>query len=145
MKFHFKRFLCLFIFIVGNSYVVNAKFGSNKKPEIKKDAAMITTRGAIFLNKTIGSEYLKDYNYVDVTYSFAKSILTIKPVKTISKNSICIYRTRKDKIIIIVKKNLLKNMGASVSSKAYFNCVWNPDIKAIEIDYTKRVTRKSLE
>jgi hypothetical protein len=145
MKFRFKILIFLFVFVIGNPYIVNAKFGSNKKPEVKKDAAMITTRGAIFLNKKIGTKYLKDYNYVDITYSFANSILTIKPVKVIRKNSIGIHRTRKGKVIIIIKKNFLKNIGAGMLTKAYFNGVWNSNVKAIEVDYTKPVTRDNLE
>jgi len=145
MKFRFKIFLLLFILIVGSPCIVNAKFGSNKRPETKKDAAMITTRGAIFLNKKIGQKYLKKYDYVDVTYSYAKSVLVIKPVKRVSKNSLRVHRTRKGKIIVIIKKNFLRNIGASVPNKAYFNSVWNSGTKAIEIDYTKPVTRESLE
>lgn len=145
MKFNFKIFIFLFVFFIGNLYVANAKFGSNKRPEVRKDAAMITTRGAIFLNKKIGLKYLKGYDYVDVVYSFADSILTIKPVKIVSKASLYIHRTRKGKVIIIVKKNFLKDIGASVSNKAYFNGIWDPVNKVIEVDYTKPVTRESLE
>jgi len=145
MKFYFKIFIFLFILIVGNPYVISAKFGSNKRPEIKKDAATITTRGAILLNKKIGQKYLKDYDYVDVLYSYGTSILTIKPVKVIGKNSLYVHRTRKGKVLIIFKKNFLKNMGAVMLNKAYFNGVWNLTNKSIEIDYTKPVTRKDLE
>jgi hypothetical protein len=124
---------------------VGAKFGSNKRPEVAKDAAMTTTRGVILLNKKIVQKYLKKYNFIVIDYNYARNRLALKPYVKRVKNSVPIQRTRKDKVAIVIDKNRLKNTGADISKKKYYECTWNPDRKVIVIDYSSPVTRKDLE
>lgn len=125
--------------------IAGAKFGSNKRPVVMKDAAMTTTRGVILLNKKVVQKYLKGYDYVRVDYNYANNRLALKPVLKPGKNVVYVNRTRKGKVAIIIKKNFLKNAGADISSKKYYECTWNPDRKVIVIDYSSPVTRKDLE
>jgi hypothetical protein len=124
---------------------VNAKFGSKKRPEIKKDAAMVSIRGVIFLDKKVTKKYLAGYIYIDIGYNYDQNQLTLKPVRVSTENSVRIIRTRKDKLAIIIKKGFLRDAGADLSENKYFQCTWDSEQEVIVIDYGNPVDREDLE
>jgi hypothetical protein len=145
MTRYFLSIICIFVFILYPLNIGYAKFGSNRRPEVNKNAVMITTRGAIIMNKKVDNKYLKGFDHVSVEYSYAVGILTIKPLVKPNSESLFIYRVRNGKVIILFKKNHLRKKGASISNCSYYEAVWNPIDKVIEIDYNNPITRKNLE
>ena len=145
MSYYKNIFILLLLLSVTKPGIVSAKFGSKTRPETKKDAVKITTRGAILLNKKIAKKYFKDYGYVNINYSYVDDILTIKPILKATKDSTYLHRTRKGKVVVVLKKNYLKNAGMGVEKRKYFQGIWDTNLRAVIIDCSVPSIREDLE